>query len=226
MKVDQIRQILSAQQAALDSAGATNADKGPGALSRALEPFARDTTAGLCKKLDRVAKAGKLAPDAMGHVPVSTMLPQVDRLAHVLDTAGAKPAAKDLKLLAASLSQLGDVSLERICSEALAGPKPKAASSAPRTPKAEPLGPAEIRELSDRLTATNAEDQAFRQVMAGLKSRKLGKAEIYAIANAFLGREKGAGYKSIAEAFKKIEERHVLDAISESRGRAINRINA
>lgn len=113
-----------------------------------------------------------------------------------------------------------------------AKPAPAPAPVAPPEPKVVPkekaaavVDTAAAHEIADRLTTVNFVDLKFKSTLAELKSRKLSKAMVDAIANRFLGHPTTWKYKSIAEAWTKIEDRHYLDNLSASRLRAINSVN-
>jgi len=80
-----------------------------------------------------------------------------------------------------------------------------------------------VRSWADRLEAANPKPEKFKSLVKELKEDKsLNKAAIDKIAGIFVG--VSLRYKSRAAAIKKIEERHYIDTLNESRGRIIDSV--
>jgi hypothetical protein len=89
--------------------------------------------------------------------------------------------------------------------------------------KQEPIDHALAQKLADQLTSANAVPERFAALLATIASDKsISKATANDIANRFLGLQLNRPSK--AAAIKKIEERHRLDLLNDSRARAIERV--
>ncbi|MBV1693365.1 MAG: hypothetical protein KGP27_02785 [Hyphomicrobiales bacterium] len=79
------------------------------------------------------------------------------------------------------------------------------------------------RQLADELTAATKSPERFAELLQFIAADKtIGKATVNEIANQFLGLRLTRPSK--AAAIKKIEERHRLDLLNDSRGRTIQRV--
>ncbi len=223
MKVESLVGILVAQMKVLEGVGAHDAAAPIRFLADALEPARAAQMSVACKTI--VTLQPNLTGTVAGHAgpPIGSSLGQLRLMLGVLQAASAKSAAADVATLVDALEPIRNCPFGLIA-EALKT-KPKASRAASRNKTTIELGVAAVRQIADRLVSANGDDQAFKSVLSELKAQRLSKPDVFAIANRFLGVEAHRTYKSADLAFKRIEERHFQDALSESRARAINQIN-
>jgi hypothetical protein len=87
----------------------------------------------------------------------------------------------------------------------------------------EPIDLGLVKRLSDELTTLNSKPEQFAALVKAIATdKRIGKAAANEIANRFLGLSLTRPSK--AAAIKKIEERHRLDLLNDSRARVIERI--
>lgn len=222
MKLDQLIAILSAQASLLDSVGAGKAAGSLRSLASALSPAQSLQVKATCQKLSKAASVGITEIVGDDGPIVGSAVEQLRLLLGVLVASSAKSGG-DLALLTGALEPIAHLQMRSIGTILTAqSEKKRAATKQEVTPE---LDATVVRQIADRLASVNGDDQKFKSVLGELKAQKLSKPSVAAIANRFLGVEAGRTYKSVVQAFQRIEERHFQDAMSASRERAINQIN-
>ena len=79
-----------------------------------------------------------------------------------------------------------------------------------------------------RRTYDTIDQDAYRALITELKGRKLSKAQLFRLADTFLGKsptDQRYAYKSMAEAWEKISKTHYLYTMSAVRAKTIDSIN-
>lgn len=154
---------------------------------------------------------------------IASVLPLLMALGELAGVMGAKGAGTDLRAFTAMLGAVGVLPLGRSSQILATTPltKPRAKAHTQKVGEVE-----DARTIAERLTKANSDDHEFKKLTAELRGRVYQKKVVEAAANIFLGHDANWSYRSKDEAIKKIEARHALDAITDSRQRTINRINA
>ncbi len=211
--------LLDAHRRVLSKAGAVgNADR-LALLSSDLSAVKGDRIAELRKRAENVEFTASVEEADR----ISAVLPMLAELGEFLVTAGIRGAGADVLSLLGALKPIGGLPLGQ-AGPILAATPTKKPSARKQTPKAETVR--SPREIAERLTKANQDDVAFKALIGELRGKSYQKGTVEAAANIFLGHSENWRYRSKDEAIKKIEARHALDAISDSRQRTINRINA
>lgn len=157
------------------------------------------------------------------HEQIASVLPLLSALGELARAMGARGVGADLRAFATMLGAVGILPLGRSSQILAASPlaKPRAKAQTQKVGVVE-----DARTIAERLTKANSDDHEFKKLTAELRGRGYQKKVVEAAANIFLGHDANWSYRSKDEAIKKIEARHALDAITDSRQRTINRINA
>jgi len=237
MKVEQLIEVLSVHAKLLEGVDASAAAKDLVALAKALAPANTAQTKASCEKIATMAQSEIPILAELGGPVVGSALDQLGHLNRLLAAAGAKMNT-DIALLVDALGPVSGRPMDWVRASLKPKPqdkKPKAEKikttkpkkTGPAVPKRvrTPLDALAIRQLADRLASANGDDQMFKATLTAIKADKPKKAEVFAIANRFLGVEPSRTYESIKVAYQRIEERHFQDANSASRERAITQIN-
>ena len=221
MKFDQLIVILSAQASVLDGVGA---DKAAGSLRSLASAFSHAQSMQVKAARQRLSKAaGAGAPGVIVDGPtIGAAVEQLRLLLGVLEASSAKSSA-DVAVLIGALEPIAQLQTRSIDTMLTAQPEKKRAAAKQKV-TAE-LDAAVVRQFADRLASANGDDQKFKSILDELKAQRLSKPSVAAIANRYLEVEPSRIYKSVVQAFQRIEERHFQDAVSASRERAINQIN-
>lgn len=222
MKTNQIIALLNLFAQSLDLTGGRHRSRAITLLAQSFEPLSEFTSAQLIK---RIGKALDTPRDGMREFSDATLaeaLPLLSALQSLLIAAGAKPAAKDIGAIYSAIKASPITPIEALASALRTPLLPR---RQPRAAQSPPIDHALARELADRLTSASSDDHAFKALVKDIKARKLNKQTVNAIANAFLGRDRQSPDKSVQQAFKSIEDRHQINALSESRARKIDSIN-
>lgn len=222
MKTDQIIAILNSFGQSLELTGGGHRSNVIKTLAQAFEPVRPLTIAQLSKRIGKELGAPHDHIAGDGDPTLADAIPLLTALQSLLDTAGAKPASKDIAAIRAAIDVSRTAPVEALAS-ALRAPPPL--TRQPGSAQSAVVDLALARELADHLTAVNDDDHAFKSLVKDIRARKLNKPTVNAIANTFLGRDRRSPDKTVAQAIKSIEDRHQINALSESRARKIDSIN-
>lgn len=222
MKTDQIIALLDSFGHSLEIAGSEHGSTTIKLLTQSLEQVRQLTIAQLTKRIHKDLDASRDEVNRNGGLKLADALPLLSVLQSLLATAGAKPAAKDIGAISNAIQAFSITPIEALAA-ALRTPPPPRRQSKPA--KSLTVDHVLARELADQLTAANDDDHAFKLLVNDIKARKLNKQTVNAIANAFLGRDRQSPDKTVPQAFKSIEDRHQINALSESRARKIESVN-
>ena len=218
-KLSGIITVIDAYGKSLREAGAdANADR-LALLIRDLDEVSGDKLTDFKKRVSNVEFTSTVGE----HQQVASVLPVLLGLGELAGSLGAKGAGNDLRAFATMLGAVGMLPLGR-SSPILAATqltKPRAKAQTQKFGEVE-----DARSIAERLTKANSDDNEFKKLTAELRGKVYQKKVVEAAANIFLGHEANWSYRSKEDAIKKIEARHALDAINDSRQRTINRINA
>jgi hypothetical protein len=221
MKLTDIMALLASYADAIAAAGAADSGRILTDFVIALSRTEAQSLPQLGKLIKRAdPSGGREATDGDG---IARVLEGLNGLKNVLSRVGAKAAIKDLATLEQMLATVHGLTMGQFSAcltAASVSAKPKSVKKT-----GQDVDRALVARLADSLMVNNSDDRLFKLAVQDMKNMKLSKATVDAICDIYLGREQPIPSKSISEAFKKIEERHFLDALSESRGRAIERIN-
>ncbi|MFY0613092.1 MAG: hypothetical protein JXQ99_16295 [Hyphomicrobiaceae bacterium] len=225
MKTQVFADTLLAHSAAILLSGADNIGRELEALASALrEVGGASTVATFLRKLSK-RRREDASQQEYKHSPqgmlVSKVEPHIAALRTTLAAAGAKAAVSDLDAFVEFLSHYSSTSVPHVVSEiarlAVAPPKVKK-----KTPEKK-IDAAVVRQLADKLTRANEVPGDFTNLIETMKADKsLSKTVLEHVANEFLGIQ--LKYKSKPDIFKKLEDRHYVDTLNNSRGRIIDRI--
>lgn len=217
MKTTEFAVVVSAHATSVRAAGGVEVAEQLSELANACTSAGTSTIATFAKKVQRQLNRLSLGKrNTQGG-----LVQQLDLLAATLKAAKAKSAASDAELireLVASILSFRQGPVGATLNE-LAALQP----TKPSTKAKAKVDQASVKAWADKLERVNANPEEFKKVLSQLKAdRTITKAALEKITGIFIGVD--LPFKSKAAAIKKIEERHYVDTLNESRGRIIDRV--
>jgi hypothetical protein len=213
MKSGQLSTSLHAYAQLLHQAGCIQGAHDLDNLATVFDRGGDQTVAATVKK---IVKGRRLVGHVAEHPSLLKSL--LEHIAAASKAAGATTAAKDYETVISLFTGKGSASARWFVDTAISSLE--AAQAPPQPP---PLDQRLIRDFAGRLAAASPDNAKFDAIVSELKApRRFSNAILGAIANAYLGTEKG--YKSKSEILKAITTHQLQEAIQGSRDRRIERI--
>jgi hypothetical protein len=217
MKATDFAGVLSAHACGLNAAGAADISAQLAELAGVCKSAGTSSVAEFAKRVHK--QLSNL--DAEGCTTSNALVGQLKALGYTLKAAKAKAAANDAEHLS---TLVAEVLAYRQGPLAATFDELSAKQPLRSTTRVKPNVDHEVVKVwADRLEKANSDPAEFKSVLSQLKTDKsVTKATLEKITGIFIGVD--LRYKSKAAAFKKIEERHYVDTLNESRGRIIDSV--